>query len=96
MDAADQQALTGAVIKVHELDLAQLWLDYVALGGDASEQDIRDYASATLVLPEKDRDALSLAVNEQCAAAQVLARAPFSDSPLSQAHKDSQGPCSST
>lgn len=95
MDAVDQQALTGAVIKEHSLDLTELWLDYVALGGDASEQDLRDYASGDSRLPGKDRDALSQAVNEHCAAANLPVRAPFSDSPLARTHAEPQDPFSS-
>ncbi len=95
MDEADQQALTGAVVKRHNLDLAGLWLDYVALGGDASEQDIRDYCSGTVCLPEKDRDALAQAINEHCAGADLSVRAPFSDSPLARVHAKPQDPYSS-
>lgn len=82
MDAADQQALTGAVIRLHNLDIGSLWLDYVALGGDASEQDVRSYSLESGVLPEKERDALSQAVNECCAEADLAVRAPFSSSPM--------------
>jgi len=82
MDEADQQALTGAVIRLHNLDIGSLWLDYVALGGDASEQDIRDYSLESGSLPEKERDALSQAVNECCAEADLGVRAPFSTSPM--------------
>lgn len=94
MDEVDQQALTGAVIKRHSLDLAELWLDYVALGGEASEQEIRDYSSGTETLPEKDRDALTQAVNEHCAAANLAVRAPFSDSPLTRTFVEPQDPYS--
>lgn len=95
MDEADQQALTGAVIKRHNLDLGELWLDYVALGGDASEQQIRDYTAGAAGLSEKERDALSQAVNEHCAAAGLGVRAPFSDSPLEQLDSKPQDPYSS-
>ncbi|WP_258804543.1 hypothetical protein [Pseudarthrobacter sp. NS4] len=95
MDELDQQALTGAVIKRHSLDLAELWLDYVALGGEASEQEIRDYSSGAETLPEKDRDALAQAVNEHCVAANLAVRAPFSDSPLIRLHAEPQDPYSS-
>ncbi|SLK02279.1 hypothetical protein [Arthrobacter sp. P2b] len=95
MDEADQQALTGAVIKRHSLDLAEVWLDFVALGGDASEQDIRDYSSGTAALSKDDRDALNQAVNEHCAAANALVRAPFSGSLLALPQKERQDPYSS-
>ena len=64
---ADQQALTGAVIRLHNLDIGGLWLDYVALGGDASKQDIRDQTWNPEHCRNKERDALSQAVNESCA-----------------------------
>jgi hypothetical protein len=95
MEELDQQALTGAVIKRHSLDLGELWLDYVALGGEAAEQTIRDYAAGAAALPEKDRDALSQAVNEHCAGAGLEVRAPFSDSPLEQLDAKPQDPYSS-
>jgi hypothetical protein len=95
MDEVDQQALTGAVIKRHNLDLGELWLDYVALGGDASEQQIRDYSAGAAGLSEKERDALSQAVNEHCAAAGLDVRAPFSDSPLEKVDAKPQDPYSS-
>lgn len=84
MDAVDQQALTGAVIKRHHLDIAELWLDFVALGGDASEQEIREYSMGSGTLPEKERDALSQAVNECCAEGHLMVRAPYSNSPLAR------------
>ncbi len=82
MDAVDQQALTGAVIKEHQLDLAQLWLEFVGLGGDASEQVLRDYCAGDATLSPKERDALAQAVNEHCAAEGLPLRAPFSSSHL--------------
>jgi hypothetical protein len=95
MDEVDQQALTGAVIKRHSLDLAELWLDYVALGGDASEQDIRDYASGAASLPERDRDAMSQAVNEHCDGVGLAVRAPYSDSLVITTQTEPQDPYSS-
>ena len=95
MDAVDQQALTGAVIKRHNLDIAALWLDYVALGGDASEDDIRAYSLGVGTLPEKERDALSQAVNECCAEAGQVVRAPYSNSLLAIQHAEPQDPYSS-
>jgi hypothetical protein len=96
MDSVDQQALTGAVILQHGLDAGRLWLDHLALGGDASEQEIRDYCAGLAGLPARDRDALAQGVNEHCADAGVPARAPLSSSPLVQAHSDSRGPYPST
>ncbi|TDT81661.1 hypothetical protein DFO47_103318 [Arthrobacter sp. AG258] len=82
MDAVDQQALTGAVIKEHRLDISQLWLEFVGLGGDASEQLIRAYCAGEATLSAKERDALSLAVNEHCTAKGLPLRAPLSSSAL--------------
>ena len=95
MEEVDQQALTGAVVKRHSLDLAELWLDYVALGGDASEQDIRHYCAGTKALPVRDRDALAQAVNELCAGMGLAVRAPFSDSLLARVHAEPPDPYSS-
>ncbi|MFF1883029.1 hypothetical protein ACFVVC_16365 [Pseudarthrobacter sp. NPDC058196] len=82
MDAVDQQALTGAVIKEHRLDISQLWLEFVGLGGDASEQLIRAYCAGEATLSAKERDALALAVNEHCTAEGLPLRAPLSSSAL--------------
>ena len=100
MNYLDQQALTAAVIKEHGLDLAQLWLDFVALGGDASEQLIRDYCAGEATLSPKERDALAQAVNEHCATRGLPLRAPLSDSDLvlfqpEQRDPDCKGPYSS-
>lgn len=95
MDEADQQALTGAVIRLHNLDIGGLWLDYVALGGDASEQDIRNYSLESGALPQKERDALSQAVNESCAEADLVVRAPYSSSPLTVVPVEPKDPYSS-
>jgi hypothetical protein len=97
MDEQDQQALTGGVIREHDVDLAQLWLDYIALGGDATEQEVKDYSAGLTSLPLKERDILSQAVNEhpdpQGRPRELLAMAPYSDSPLTKARRDSTGPC---
>jgi hypothetical protein len=100
MDDLDQRALTAAVIKEHGLDLAQLWMEFVALGGDASEQLIRDYCAGEATLSPKERDALAQAVNEHCATEGLPLRAPLSDSDLvlvqpEQRDPDCKGPYSS-
>ncbi|MDP9987007.1 hypothetical protein J2S98_002166 [Arthrobacter oryzae] len=92
MEAVDQRALTGAVIKEHRLDLAQLWLEFVGLGGDASEQLIRDYCAGEATLSPKERDALAQAVNEHCAAEGLPLRAPFSNSALFLPQPEQHGP----
>lgn len=92
MDDFDQQALTAAVIKEHGLDLAQLWLDFVGLGGDASEQLIRDYCAGEATLSPKERDALAQAVNEHCATEGFPLRAPLSDSELFRRRPEQCGP----
>ncbi|WP_159823855.1 hypothetical protein [Arthrobacter sp. 9AX] len=96
MDENDQQALTGGVIKEHDLDLAQLWLDYIALGGNATQQDVKEYSAGLTRLPSKERDILSQAVNEYSDPAgrprELLAMAPYSDSLLSLVRKDPAGP----
>ncbi|KQQ92166.1 hypothetical protein ASF72_02925 [Arthrobacter sp. Leaf141] len=95
MDEADQQVLTGGVITEHGLDPTHLWLEYIALGGDAPEQDLRSYLAGNLKLPAKDRDALAQAINEHCAANSLLGRVPLSDFPLAGRPTDFQDPYSS-
>ena len=92
MDAVDQQALTDAVIKEHGLDLAQLWLEFVGLGGDASEQLIRAYCAGQATLSPKERDALAQAVNEHCAAEGLLLRVPLSSYALFLPQPEPQDP----
>lgn len=92
MDAVDQQALTGAVITEHGLDLAQLWLEFVSLGGDASEQLIRAYCAGQATLSPKERDALAQAVNEHCAAEGLLLRVPLSSYALFLPQPEPQDP----
>lgn len=92
MDAVDQQALTGALIREYRLDLAQLWLEFVGLGGDASEQVIRDYCAGEASLSAKERDALAQAVNEHCASEGLPLRAPFSGSALSALQPERRNP----
>ncbi|TLM75519.1 hypothetical protein [Pseudarthrobacter sp. NamB4] len=91
MEEVDQQALTGAVIQEHGLDLGQLWLEHIALGGDASEQDIRNYIAGLSSLPPKERDTLAQAINEHCAAAGLPGRAPFGDSHVTGPRSGSPG-----
>ena len=99
MDEQDQQALTGGVIQEHNLDLAQLWLDYIALGGNATQKDIKDYSAGRTSLPAKERDVLSQAVNEHSdpegRPRELLAMAPYSNSPLTVPRRDSSGSQSS-
>jgi hypothetical protein len=98
MDEKDQQALTAGVIQEYGLDLARLWLEYVALGGNATEDELRDYSAGLLRLPLKERDVLSQAVNEHSGPAGAqdrLAVAPYSDSPLTVSRTDPTGSCSS-
>ncbi|GGH99129.1 hypothetical protein ACFFGR_13075 [Arthrobacter liuii] len=92
MDAVDQQALTDAVIREYRLDVAHLWLEFVGLGGDASEQLIRDYCAGEAALSPKERDTLAQAVNEHCATEGLLLRAPLSSSVLFLLQPKQHGP----
>jgi hypothetical protein len=66
-------------------------------GGNASQEDIKDYSAGLISLPAKERDVLSQAVNEhadpQGRPRELLAMAQYSDSPLTKAGKDPSGPC---
>jgi hypothetical protein len=96
MDEQDQQALTAGIIQEHHLDLAQLWLAYIALGGNATQEEIKAYSAGLIGLPAKERDMLSQAVNEHAdphgGPRELLAMAPYSDSPLTRVGKDPSGP----
>ncbi|HJV97704.1 MAG TPA: hypothetical protein VJ617_01200 [Arthrobacter sp.] len=82
MDSADQQAITCGVIQELGLEFGALWLAHMALGGDASEEQLVNYCRGTGYLPAHNRDAVSQAVNEWDSGQAVVLRAPYSFSPM--------------
>jgi hypothetical protein len=50
---------------VLELPLAELWLDYLSLGGSLAPATLRSALSGTVVLADHDHDVLVQALNER-------------------------------
>jgi hypothetical protein len=63
-----------------ELTAAELWLRYVALGGNGDLFDIDGYLTGVLPLSAFDQDVLAVAVNERLEEIYRGARVPLSSS----------------
>ncbi len=66
-DAVAAAAILDSAVKVTGIDPEQLWIDYVALGGDASPDRLRAMLAGEAPLVRLDHDRLVLALNERLA-----------------------------
>lgn len=82
MKEADQQILTASIIRELGLNLAQLWIYYLGIGGTADECEVNAYAAEEGSLPPEERDLLARAMNEIVMESPWLPRAPYSQTPL--------------
>ena len=82
MKEADQQILTASIIRELGMNLAQLWIYYLGIGGSADESEVSAYAAEEGSLPLEERDLLALAMNEIVMESPLLPRAPYSQTPL--------------
>jgi hypothetical protein len=82
MKEADQQILTVSIIRELGLNLAQLWIYYLGIGGNADESAVNAYASEEGSLPPEERDLLARAMNEIVMESPWMPRAPYSHTPL--------------
>jgi hypothetical protein len=64
MDAEEQRHAFVQMILQEDLDLHDVWLEYFAMTGSASEEEVALYAVEMLMLPEAQRDLLALAARE--------------------------------
>jgi hypothetical protein len=55
----------SAAYKASELTVADLWLRYFALGGEASELEVDAYLNGAIALPAAQHDVLAHAINER-------------------------------
>ncbi|MET3905180.1 hypothetical protein [Paenarthrobacter sp. 4246] len=78
MNGVDQQALTVGVIEFLDLDLNEVWVAHLAIGGNAGWSRFCAYARLESMLGQRDRDAVSHAVNELLADLGCSLRVPYS------------------
>ncbi|MBP1135031.1 hypothetical protein JOE31_001263 [Arthrobacter sp. PvP023] len=76
----DQRALTATVIHELAIDPFTLWLHYLSIGGNLDYQPVLAYVEGRGPLPVKERDMVSVAVNDFALEPLWRPRAPYSDS----------------
>jgi len=76
----DRHELVEAARIRAELTVSQLWLRYLALGGNGDLFDLDGYLAGLLPLSRFDQDVLAVAVNERLEELYRAARVPLSTS----------------
>ncbi len=61
-------AIREAAVRVCGISLEELWLDYFALGGDATPSQVREFLAGSAPLEQADHDRLVVVLNERLAA----------------------------
>ena len=74
----EQRRRLRAAMKAADIPVAELWLKYFGLSGDAGEYEVEAYLQGLLSLPPVQRDLLALAANELIDDL-PRPRAPYSD-----------------
>jgi hypothetical protein len=64
LNAEGQRDEFVRMILQEDLDLHDVWLEYFAMSGSASEEEVALYTVGVVMLPEAQRDLLSLAAQE--------------------------------
>jgi hypothetical protein len=64
LDAEEQRQEFVRLILQEDLDLHDVWLEYFAMSGSASEEEVALYTVGMVGLPEAQRDLLALASQE--------------------------------
>lgn len=64
MDALGQQWSAVAAVRELGIQLRDVWLQYVVLGGSSSSSTVTRYLQGDVVLPRVERDILAHAINE--------------------------------
>jgi hypothetical protein len=76
--APDQREALAEARRHADLTLEQLWLRYFGLGGAADLVEVEAYLEGMLTLPETERDALAVTVNERLDELAWTRRVPLS------------------
>jgi hypothetical protein len=80
----EQRRLLSSAFAGSGLSLGQLWVRYLAVGGDVGELELEAYLNGLMELPSLQRDMLALAVNErldELTCTRVPYSRPLRDSP---------------
>ncbi len=77
MDIADRHHLFEAARVRGELTLQELWLRYLALGGNVDAFDVDGYLQGLLPLDSLEQDILAVALNERLDEVYRAARIPI-------------------
>jgi hypothetical protein len=64
LNAEEQRQEFVRMILQGDLDLHDVWLEYFAMSGSASEEEVALYTVGMVMLPEAQRDLLALAAQE--------------------------------
>jgi hypothetical protein len=64
LNAEEQRQEFGRMILQEDLDLHDVWLEYFAMSGSASEEDVAFYTVGMVMLPQAQRDLLAVAAQE--------------------------------
>ncbi len=78
MDTTDRHRIFQAAREHGELTVQQLWLRYLALGGNGDVFDIDGYLQGLLPLDTHQQDILAVALNERLDEVYRAARIPLS------------------
>lgn len=71
MNAEEQRSQFVRTVLHEDLDLHDVWLEYFAMTGTASEEEVAHYAVEMVMLPESQRDLLTLAADESAHSAGI-------------------------
>ena len=78
MDTTDRRRIFRAARERGELTVQELWLRYLALGGNGDVFDIDGYLQGLLPLDTHQQDILAVALNERLDEVYRAARIPLS------------------
>jgi hypothetical protein len=58
----DQQRNAGRLVSEYRIDSTDLWIEYMAIAGDATENELMGYLGGTADLPPLQRDLIDMAL----------------------------------
>jgi hypothetical protein len=83
----EQRRRLRAALKVSDVSIGELWLNYSSIGGAVGEYELEAYLQGLLSLPATQRDLLAMAANELIDRAPRI-HAPYSDDLTTEAGPD--------